>query len=107
MRKVYNLLYTSFPSVFFKYLITGRLDNSYYNLILNPSWKQQLLLQFWVPTEKTQSSKSGWIHMPTGLKFHFSEEQYPIIRYTVSSRSLIRFERGYDVNYLVMLVYIR
>ena len=50
-----------FSKCFFKYLITGRLDNSYYNLILNPSWKQQLLLQFWVPTEKTQVIKK-WLN---------------------------------------------
>ena len=36
IEKVYNLLYIK-VGVFSQYLITGRLDDSYYNLVLNLS----------------------------------------------------------------------
>ena len=42
-----------------------------YHLILNFSWKQKLLLQFWLHKEKHQSLQRGWINLLIVSKFYF------------------------------------
>lgn len=89
--------------VFFQYLITGRLRESYYNLIRNLlKTVMSCNLQFSVLIEKHQSRKRCWINLPIASKLHFLEKKYSL-GYTVWVRSLIRVTRGYGVSYFFFI----
>ena len=88
----FTYFYINFSSIFFQYLITGKLGDSCC------SHEQELLLQFWWQKEKHQLWKRGWINLPIALKFRFFRRNNTL-RYTIWARSFIGVERGYDVDY--------
>ena len=97
LRKVYNLLYISFSSLS-QYLITGRLDNSYYNLVLNLLKNRAYLCSFEYWLKNTIHKRKVEQICQLHWNFIFKKKEN-CIRYTIWTRSLIRVKRRYDVTY--------